>query len=41
MKDVQSQADERALPIDRVGVKNLRYPITVLDRAQEVQHTVG
>jgi GTP cyclohydrolase I len=41
LKDVQSQPDLRNIPIDRVGVKNLRYPITVLDRANKVQRTVG
>jgi len=29
------------LPIDRVGVKNLRYPVSVLDRQNKVQHTVA
>ena len=41
MKDVQNQRDPRKIPIDRVGVKNLRYPITVLDRDNDIQHTVG
>ncbi len=41
MIDVQNQRDPRKIPIDRVGVKNLSYPITVLDRANGVQHTVG
>jgi len=39
--DVQNQPDLRKIPIDRVGVKNLNYPITVLDRANKIQHTVG
>lgn len=41
MKDVQSQQDDRNIPIDKVGVKNLRYPITVLDRKNSRQHTVA
>ena len=41
MVDLQSQRDKRKIPVDRVGVKNLRYPITVLDRANKIQHTVG
>jgi GTP cyclohydrolase IB len=41
VKDVQSQPDDRNIPIDRVGVKNLRYPITVLDRSCRKQHTVA
>ena len=41
MKDVQSQPDDRNIPIDKVGVKNIRHPITVLDRAQGTQQTVA
>lgn len=41
MKDIQSQPDHRNLPIDKVGIKNLRYPITVLDRRSGSQHTVA
>lgn len=41
MHDVQGQNDERRIPIDRVGVNDLRYPITVLDRDHEIQHTVA
>jgi GTP cyclohydrolase I len=41
MIDIQSLPDHRNLPIDKVGIKNLRYPITVLDRAKGSQHTVA
>lgn len=41
MEDVQNQADSRLTPIDQVGVSDLRYPITVLDRSQGTQHTVA
>lgn len=41
MKDVQSQRDTRNLPIDKVGIKNLRYPVTVRDRREGRQHTVA
>ncbi|MCC8181156.1 MAG: GTP cyclohydrolase FolE2 [Planctomycetes bacterium] len=41
MEDVQSRPDERELPIDLVGVKGLKYPIMVRDRAREHQHTVA
>lgn len=41
MPDVQSLPDERNLPIDKVGVKGLRYPISVRDRQKDLQHTVG
>jgi len=32
MKDVQSGRDQRGVPIDQVGISNLRYPIQVMDR---------
>lgn len=41
MKDVQSQPDYRNIPIDKVGIKNLRYPITVRDRREGFQHTIA
>jgi GTP cyclohydrolase I len=41
MIDVQNQADTRQIPIDKVGVKNIRYPITVLDKAKGKQRTVA
>ncbi len=39
--DLQNSADHRKINIDKVGVKNIRYPITVLDRAHGRQHTVA
>jgi GTP cyclohydrolase I len=41
MKDIQIQRDHRNIEINKVGVKHIRYPITVLDKAKGVQHTVG
>jgi len=41
MPDIQSQPDGRNIPIDKVGVKGLRYPIAVKDRRKGSQHTVG
>src|SRR4051794_16797435 len=41
MEDVQNRRDERQFPIDQVGVTDLRYPIFVLDRAQQRQQTVA
>ncbi len=39
--DVQSMPDKRNIPIDKVGVRGLRYPITVRDRSKNFQNTVG
>jgi GTP cyclohydrolase I len=41
MKDTQNQRDYRNIPIDKVGIKNLRYPITVRDRRDGSQNTVA
>ena len=41
MKDTQNQRDYRNITIDKVGIKNLRYPITVLDRKNGRQDTVA
>ena len=41
MKDTQNQRDYRNITIDKVGIKNLRYPITVLDRRNGCQDTVA
>ena len=41
MKDVQNQRDTRNIPIDKVGIKNLRYPVTVRDRREGHQATVA
>ncbi|MGM0404436.1 MAG: GTP cyclohydrolase FolE2 [Thermodesulfobacteriota bacterium] len=41
MKDVQSLPDHRNMAINKVGIKNLRYPVTVLDRDKGKQHTVA
>lgn len=41
LHDVQAESDHRGLHIDRVGVRGLSYPISVLDRSAGAQHTVG
>jgi GTP cyclohydrolase IB len=41
VEDVQGRPDFRNLPIQRVGVTNLRYPIVVLDREKSRQETVA
>lgn len=41
LPDTQNQSDIRQIPIDKVGVKNLKYPIAVLDKDREVQHTIA
>jgi GTP cyclohydrolase I len=41
LRDVHSEKDGRKLSLERAGVKGLRYPICVLDRASGKQHTVA
>ena len=39
--DVQNTPDLRHLPIDKVGIKDIRHPVVVKDRSQGLQHTVA
>ncbi len=41
MKDIQNRRDDRRIPIRKVGVKNISYPLTVLDREKKLQQTVA
>jgi GTP cyclohydrolase IB len=41
VEDVQNHRDVRNLALDHVGVSDLLYPIVVLDRDHQVQHTVA
>jgi GTP cyclohydrolase I len=41
MPDMQKTRDERNIAIDKVGVKDIRYPIVVLDRSKVRQQTVA
>lgn len=41
LPDIQSLGDDRNIPLNRVGVKNLRWPITVLDKKKGTQNTIA
>ena len=41
MEDIQNHKDNRNIDIDQVGVKGIRYPITVLDKDMGKQQTVA
>ena len=41
MPDVQSTPDTRQIPIQRVGVKGVRYPLTVRTQSGELQPSIG
>ena len=39
--DVQGRLDTRRIPIDRVGIKDIYYPVRVKDRSGGEQHTIA
>jgi GTP cyclohydrolase I len=39
--DVQATPDTRHLDIDRVGIKSIRHPVKVAERAGGIQHTIA
>lgn len=41
MKDVQNEPDVRGLPLRKVGVSGIVYPIRVMDRQEGFQNTVS
>ncbi len=41
VEDVQGHADNRRIPINRVGIKDIFHPVKVKDRARGEQHTVA
>jgi GTP cyclohydrolase I len=41
MIDIQNQPDYRKIPIDKVGIKGLKYPVKVLDKTAGLQSTVA
>ena len=41
LHDKQNERDTRQLPIDKVGVKGLRHPIEIADKAHQRQNTVA
>lgn len=41
MADVQGSEDTRQIPIDKVGIKDIRHPVVIKDRTGKEQHTVA
>jgi GTP cyclohydrolase I len=41
MQDKQNERDHRELPIDKVGVRGLRFPIQIRDKARVLQNTIA
>ncbi|HET9679160.1 MAG TPA: GTP cyclohydrolase FolE2 [Gammaproteobacteria bacterium] len=41
IEDVQGSADTRRIPINKVGIKDIRHPVRVRDRTGGDQHTIA
>ncbi len=41
IEDVQSRADTRRIPINKVGIKDICHPVRVRDRSGGEQHTIA
>ena len=41
IEDVQSREDTRRIPINKVGIKDIRHPVRIQDRSGNDQHTVA
>ena len=41
MRDIQNEKDTRAVPLQKVGVKGVKYPVVVLDKTAAKQHTTA
>jgi len=41
MKDIQNEKDVRNIPLKRVGVSDILYPVRVMDRANGTQKTIA
>ena len=35
MLDIQNQEDSREIPLEKVGVKGVKYPVSVLDKTKK------
>ena len=41
LQDTQNKVDVRSIPINRVGIKDIKYPFQISDKNGEIQTTVG
>ena len=41
LQDTQNKVDVRNIPISRVGIKDIKYPIKISDRDGSPQSTIG
>ena len=41
MKDIQNEKDTRNIPLEKVGVRGVKYPVSVLDKTNGTQNTTA
>lgn len=41
MRDIQNETDTREIPLQKVGVKGVKYPVAVLDKQKKTQNTTA
>jgi len=41
VEDIQNSIDKRNIKINQVGIRNIRYPITLLDKTNNIQHSIA
>ena len=41
MRDIQNEQDTREIPLQKVGVRGVKYPVTVLDKQKKIQNTTA
>jgi len=41
MIDIQNEKDTRAIPLQKVGVRGVKYPVCVLDKTKKIQNTTA
>ncbi len=41
MRDIQNEQDTREIPLQKVGVRNVKYPVSVLDKSRKTQATTA
>ena len=41
MLDIQNLQDSREVPLQKVGVKGVKYPVSVLDKTKKIQNTTA
>lgn len=41
MRDIQNELDTREIPLNKVGVKGVKYPVSVLDKNKKTQTTTA